>query len=156
MGVISALYPKPALVIGSYDEDGKPNMMTAAWVSIANSDPLSIAVSMRPATYSYHNLSNKKFFTVNIPSEELTKKFSCDLNVNADTPNTFIVHAADDQSVAVENSINYYLALKNNKIKSELHLYEKGGHGFGLGVIATSKNWIQDCENWIQNNGYTN
>lgn len=76
LGITSALYPKPALVIGSYDKDGKPNMMTAAWVSIANSDPLSIAVSMRPATYSYHNLTDKKFFTVNIPSEELTKYVS--------------------------------------------------------------------------------
>jgi acetyl esterase/lipase len=102
-----------------------------------------------------HKGSKEKLLGIN-PSEELMKKFSSDLNVNADTPKTFIAHATDDQSVPVENSINYYLALKNNKIQCELHLYEKGGHGFGLGVIATSKNWIQDCENWIQNNGYTN
>lgn len=76
LGILSALYPKPAFVIGSYDKGGKPNMMTAAWVGIANSDPLSIAVSMRPATYSYHNLTDKRFFTVNIPSEELTKYVS--------------------------------------------------------------------------------
>lgn len=102
-----------------------------------------------------HKGSKEKLLGIN-PSEKLTKKFSCDLNVNADTPKTFIVHATDDQSVPVENSINYYLALKNNKIQCELHLYEKGGHGFGLGLIDTSKNWTQDCENWIQNNGYTN
>ena len=102
-----------------------------------------------------HKGSKEKLLGIN-PSEELTKKFSCDLNVNADTPKTFIVHATDDQSVPVENSINYYLALKNNKIQCELHIYEKGGHGFGLGVLDTSKNWTQDCENWIQNNGYTN
>lgn len=88
------------------------------------------------------------------PSEELIKKFSSDLNVNSTTPNTFIAHATDDQSVPVENSINYYLALKNNKIQCELHLYEKGGHGFGLGVLDTSKNWTQDCENWMKCNGY--
>jgi acetyl esterase/lipase len=97
--------------------------------------------------------SKEKLLGIN-PSEELTKKFSCDLNVNADTPKTFIVHATDDQSVPVENSINYYLALKNNKIQCELHLYEKGGHGFGLGVLDTSKNWTQDCENWMKCNGY--
>lgn len=99
--------------------------------------------------------SKEKLLGLN-PSSELIKKFSCDLNVNADTPKTFIVHATDDQSVPVENSINYYLALKNNKIQCELHLYEKGGHGFGLGLIDTSKNWTQDCENWLKNNSYTN
>lgn len=73
LGVKSELYPKPALVIGSYDKDGKANMMTAAWVSICNSHPLSIAVSMRPATYSYANVTETKSFTVNIPSSELAK-----------------------------------------------------------------------------------
>lgn len=73
LGIRSAIYPKPALVIGSYDKEGKPNIMTAAWVGICNSDPLSISVSMRPATYSYWNVTESKAFTVNIPSSELVK-----------------------------------------------------------------------------------
>jgi flavin reductase (DIM6/NTAB) family NADH-FMN oxidoreductase RutF/nitroreductase len=73
VGIKSSLYPQPALVIGSYDKEGKPNMMTAAWISICNSDPLSIAVSMRPATYSYGNVTETKAFTVNIPSSQLAK-----------------------------------------------------------------------------------
>lgn len=73
LGVQSALYPKPALVIGSYDKEGKPNMMTAAWIGICNSNPLSISVSMRPATYSYGNVTESKSFTVNIPSTEMAK-----------------------------------------------------------------------------------
>ena len=73
LGVRSEIYPKPALVIGSYDKEGKPNIMTAAWVGICNSDPLSISVSMRPATYSYSNVTETKSFTVNIPSAELAK-----------------------------------------------------------------------------------
>ncbi len=73
LGVRSEVYPKPAFVIGSYDEAGKPNMMTAAWAGICNSDPLSIAVSMRPATYSHGNVTASKSFTVNIPSSELVK-----------------------------------------------------------------------------------
>lgn len=73
LGVRSSIYPKPALVIGSYDKEGKPNIMTAAWVGICNSHPLSISVSMRPATYSYGNVTESKAFTVNIPSSELIK-----------------------------------------------------------------------------------
>ncbi len=60
LGVKSELYPKPALVIGSYDKEGKPNMMTAAWVGICNSHPLSISVSMRPATYSHGNVTENQ------------------------------------------------------------------------------------------------
>lgn len=73
VGVKSYLYPQPAMVIGSYDKSGKPNMMTAAWIGICNSDPLSIAVSMRPATYSYGNVTETRAFTVNIPSSQLAK-----------------------------------------------------------------------------------
>ncbi len=73
VGVKSFLYPQPAMVIGSYDKAGKPNMMTAAWIGICNSDPLSIAVSMRPATYSYGNVTETRAFTVNIPSSQLAK-----------------------------------------------------------------------------------
>jgi dienelactone hydrolase len=100
-----------------------------------------------------HIGSKEKLLGIN-PSIELLNKFSCNLNVNTNTPKTFIVHASDDKSVPVENSINYYLALKNNKIQCELHLYEKGGHGFGLGLIETSKNWTKDCENWLMYNNY--
>lgn len=73
LGVKAELYPEPAVVIGSYDKEGKPNMMTAAWVGICNSNPLSIAVSMRPATYSYGNVTDSKSFTVNIPSSQMLK-----------------------------------------------------------------------------------
>lgn len=73
LGVRAELHPKPAAVIGTYDQAGKPNIMTAAWIGICNSDPLSIAVSMRPATYSYANVTESGAFTVNIPSAELAR-----------------------------------------------------------------------------------
>ncbi len=73
LGVRSEVYPKPAFVIGSYDEEGNPNIMTAAWAGICNSDPLSIAVSMRPATYSHGNVTTSKAFTVNVPSSEMAR-----------------------------------------------------------------------------------
>ncbi|GJM63332.1 hypothetical protein PEDI_38840 [Persicobacter diffluens] len=67
------VYPKPAMVIGTYDSLGKPNIMTAAWFGVVNSKPLKVAVSMRPATYSYHNVMREQAFTVNIPSPELVQ-----------------------------------------------------------------------------------
>jgi acetyl esterase/lipase len=84
------------------------------------------------------------------PSISLIDKFSNEQHVNSETPTAFIIHATDDLVVPAENSINYYLALKKNKIPAELHLYEKGGHGFGLGVKETSQYWTKDCENWLR------
>ncbi len=85
-------------------------------------------------------------------SKEITVKYSNEKQVNAETPKTFLVHATDDGSVPVENSINYYLALKNNGVFAEMHLYQQGGHGFGLGVKSTSQFWAKDFENWLKIN----
>lgn len=85
---------------------------------------------------------------------ELIDKYSNEKQVSAATPKTFIVHATDDKAVPVENSINYYLALKQNKIPAEMHIYENGGHGFGLGVEGTNATWSKACENWLIANGF--
>lgn len=83
------------------------------------------------------------------PTNALIEKYSNELQVNSNTPKTFLIHATDDKVVPVENSINYYLALKNNQVSAELHLFENGGHGFGLGVEETSKSWTTLLQNWL-------
>lgn len=88
------------------------------------------------------------------PSQDLIDSFSNEKKVTAQTPPAFLIHATDDTVVIPENSINYYLALKKNGVTAELHLYEKGGHGFGLGVNDTSKFWTRDCVEWLKANGY--
>lgn len=89
-----------------------------------------------------------------LPSKETIQKYSNEKQVDSLTPKAFLIHATDDKSVVVENSIKYYLALKSKNITSELHLYEKGGHGFGLGKEDTSQFWTKDCENWLKLNRY--
>lgn len=53
-------------------------------------------------------------------------------HVTADTPSTFLVHALDDPSVPVDNSLNYLAALRAAKVRAEAHIFEEGGHGFGI------------------------
>lgn len=62
--------PSPVWVVGTYDDNGKPNMMTAAWGGICCSRPPCIYVSLREATYSYGNIVNWGAYTVSIPGEE--------------------------------------------------------------------------------------
>ena len=73
LGAKTILYPTPVLVVGTYDNNGRPNVMTAAWGGICCSVPPCIAVSLRKATYSYHNIVQRKAFTVSVPSEQYVK-----------------------------------------------------------------------------------
>lgn len=70
IGAKTIAYPTPAWVIGTYDKEGKPNVMTAAWAGICCSQPPCVAVSLRKATYSYGSLMERKAFTVSIPSQK--------------------------------------------------------------------------------------
>jgi acetyl esterase/lipase len=87
------------------------------------------------------------------PDAKLVERFSNELQVTRDTPPAFLVHAADDNTVPVLNSINYLLALKKNGVSGELHIYEKGGHGFGMGKKATENTWPKACETWLKVHG---
>ena len=67
LGARTLLYPTPVLVVGSYDADGRPNVMTAAWGGIACSKPPCVCVSLRAATASHGNIVARKAFTISLP-----------------------------------------------------------------------------------------
>lgn len=66
----TVLHPHPVLLIGTFGEDGKPNLMNAAWGGICCSNPPCVAVSLREATLTYRNIFHSRAFTVGIPSRE--------------------------------------------------------------------------------------
>ena len=74
LGANTILYPAPVLIIGTYDENEKPNVMNAAWGGICCSKPPCVTVSLRKATYTYSNIVNSKAYTLNIPSEKYAKQ----------------------------------------------------------------------------------
>ena len=100
-----------------------------------------------------HTGSKKNLLGKN-PSEELIEYYSNEKHVTSDTPPTFLLHSSDDNVVSVKNSIKFYEALQENKVKAELHIYPYGGHGFSLangkGYLSTWKNrfidWLRDIE----------
>ena len=69
LGAKTLAYPTPVFVVGTYDKDGKPNVMTASWSGICCSQPPCVAVSLRKATYTHGNILARKAFTISIPSE---------------------------------------------------------------------------------------
>lgn len=78
--------------------------------------------------------------------------FSSEKYVTADTPPTFLVHANDDGGVPVQNSVLFNEALVSHKVKAEMHLYQGGGHGFGLNNKTTSDDWFERLKNWMSAN----
>ena len=74
------------------------------------------------------------------PDTAMARLYSNELQVTPQTPPTILFHASDDTGVPVENSLLFYQALKEAKVPTELHVYPKGGHGFGL---AVGKDYLQ-------------
>ena len=82
------------------------------------------------------------------PREEKIKLYSNELQVTAETPPTILIHSDADQVVPVANSVEFYRALKENKVSGELHIYAKGEHGF---LTAPSfDEWFGRCIFWMK------
>ncbi|MBC7889461.1 MAG: alpha/beta hydrolase [Ferruginibacter sp.] len=95
-----------------------------------------------------HSGSRNNLVGARAPAEKIAF-FSNELQVSSKTPPAFLVHAGDDGGVAVENSIRYYQACIKNKVPVEMHLYPKGGHGFGMNNKTTDDNWLERLKNWM-------
>ncbi len=94
-------------------------------------------------TGSRNNLLGKS------PSPELVAEYSNERQVTAATPPTFLIHASDDKGVLPKHSILFYEALLRHNVPAELHLYERGGHGFGMDNPTTHEKWMSSLKNWL-------
>ncbi len=100
-------------------------------------------ITMGPNTHqgSKNNLLGKE------PSAELVKLLSNETQVTKDTPPTFLWHTAEDKAVKVENSLEFAAALQRAGVPFDLHVYQKGAHGLGLGK---NHPWAADCLFWLR------
>ncbi|WP_419715681.1 pectin acetylesterase PaeX [Dickeya chrysanthemi] len=112
-------------------------------------------VLMYPVISMQENIAHagsRKALIGSHPSEAQIERYSAEKQVSAQTPPTFLVHAIDDPSVSVDNSLVMLSALRENKIPTEIHLFEQGKHGFGIrgtvGLPAAA--WPQLLNNWIK------
>jgi len=97
-----------------------------------------------------HNGSRKNLLG-NAPSPEDVESLSNELQVTSETPPCFIWHTVEDAGVPVENSMEFAEALRAAGVPFELHLYEKGRHGLGLGNREGGSilPWAEDCMRWL-------
>lgn len=88
-------------------------------------------------------------------SPELLENLSNDKQVTANTPPTFLFHTGEDPGVPVENSLAFYAACRRAKVPAELHVYQDGPHGVGLGFADPAVfGWKDRLAAWLQSNGF--
>lgn len=89
------------------------------------------------------------------PTLEQRQRFSSELHVDARTPPAFLIHSQDDPAVSVEHSVRYFQALKSHGVGGELHIYQTGGHAYGLGISPGSPSqWPDELRRWLRSNGW--
>jgi acetyl esterase/lipase len=98
-----------------------------------------------------HKGSFDKLLKASNSSEKLLE-YSSEKQVTVQTPPTFLIHASDDEAVSSLNSVAFYEALIRNKVPVELHIYQNGGHGFGLKNKSTTDVWMDRLKNWLKAN----
>ena len=89
------------------------------------------------------------------PEAAVVTLLSNEQQVDSRTPPAFLVHTVDDATVPVENSTMFAEALQRAKVPYELHLYQHGPHGFGLGAkLEGVSSWPGLCADWLRLNGF--
>ena len=91
------------------------------------------------------------------PTPELVALLSNEEQVTKETPPAFVVHTVEDAGVPVENSLMFVNALRRAGVPFELHLYERGPHGFGLGTARNNRpadpilsTWPARAADWLR------
>lgn len=127
-------------VIEGETEDLRPDFLILGYPVISFADTVG------------HIGSRDNLLGKNPPHSKIVQ-YSNDRQVTKDTPPTFIVHASDDKSVVPDNSILFYQSLVKHGVPAELHIYERGGHGFGMNNPTTQENWMDTLKNWLASRG---
>ncbi len=101
-----------------------------------------------------HRGSRDELFGKDV-ADERAAPFAADARIAPGTPPTFIAHAIDDRVVPPENGIAMMTALRSASVATELHLFERGGHGFGLEAAGAPSPWPELFLGWAKTHGLT-
>lgn len=100
-----------------------------------------------------HIGSRNQLIGQNPPQQKITE-YSNELQVNAQTPPTYLVHARDDSEVKVANTLEFEKALERNGVPHGTYLFEHGGHGFGLKNSTSNVQWMNEVQRWMKKMGW--
>ena len=103
----------------------------------------------------YAHQGSKKNFLGADTSQAMIEKYSNELQVTANTPPAFIVHAQNDSTVNVRNSLLFYNALIEKRVQASIHIFPQGGHGIGLvDNPGSTELWLDLLDKWLNEKGF--
>jgi len=144
-----------ASTLATHFDAGKPDAADAI-ERVSSRPDLHILIYPVITMGDFTHAGSKRNLLGENPSAELIRLYSNELQVTSETPPAFLVHTTTDTAVPVENSLQYAAALRRAKVPFELHIYERGPHGFGLApndpILAT---WAARCADWLGVQGFT-
>ncbi len=148
-----------ASMLGTHFDNGNPKAKNALDKTSSRPGFLMLIYPVVSFTTEYtHRFSREMQLGSDLDST-LAEYLSTEKHVTSFTPSTFLMYT-DDDPVLPENAILFYMALRKAKVPAELHIYEKGGHGYGMAngvgkaandpILAT---WTTRLEDWLKNRG---
>ena len=140
-----------ASTLGTHFDDGDATSKDSIEQFSSRPDFMVLAYPVISMSKSIMHVGSKNNLIGINPGDDIAKLYSNELQVTKQTPPTFLVHATDDKTVPVENSLLFYQACKDNGVPVEMHIYPAGGHGFGLalgkGYLET---WSDRLIDWLK------
>ncbi len=122
-------------------ESSRPNIGILCYPVIAMSE-------------SYSHTGSRKNLLGPEPDPKMVELLDNHKQVTAETPPTFLFHTQEDTVVHPDNSLAFYASMVRFKVPGELHLFQKGRHGVGLGLgMHGTERWSDDCKAWLVNQG---
>jgi acetyl esterase/lipase len=143
-----------ASTVGTHFEKAEPNARDPVDRMSDRPDFMVLLYPVITLTGPYAHVGSRNNLLGKKPDPQLVDHLCNDKMVTPDTPPTFLVHTTEDKGVPPENSVLFYLALTKHKVPAEMHIYEKGRHGLGLGPMDLPfSSWSDRCVAWLQSRG---
>lgn len=141
--------------VGTHFENGKPEAADPIDRLSSRPDFLILAYPVITFKEPYLHRGSRDALLGNNPDAKLIDLLSNETQVTGETPPTFLFHTSDDPVVPVQNSLNFYAALRAAKVPAEMHIFEHGQHGVGLARDNPAlSNWPDLLAKWLQERGF--
>jgi acetyl esterase/lipase len=152
-----------ASTAGTHFDAGKPDSEDPIERVSSRPDRMILVYPVIALATPYGHRGSLRNLLGDNPSQELIENLSNERQVSKDTPPTFLAHTNADAGVPAENSLLFVMALRKARVPVELHLFERGPHGLGLGggtatfripAEPSFQAWPQLCGTWLKNQGF--
>jgi acetyl esterase/lipase len=143
-----------ASTAGTHYDKGNPTAADPIERASCRPDFLVLCYPVISLTTEYTHRGSLRNLLGDNPDPKLVESLSSERQVTADTPPTFLFHTSSDTGVPSQNSVLFYLALREKGVPAEMHIYERGPHGVGLApfepVLST---WSDRLKDWMKQRG---